>query len=97
MSINDMFQALDYFHQDQARKQFFQIEFEIFQYILLQTRWLGGYVNAKGEAVTGFKGLQQELCPHFELVEQVDMPFFIRETARKNQWTVAHATVWRRK
>ncbi|GFN89381.1 type 11 methyltransferase [Plakobranchus ocellatus] len=59
--------------------------------------WLGGYVDANGEAITGFKGLQKELGPHFELVEQVDMPFFIRETARKNQWTVAHATVWRRR
>ncbi|KAK3766566.1 hypothetical protein RRG08_042347 [Elysia crispata] len=59
--------------------------------------WLGGYVDANGEAITGFKGLQKELGSYFELVEQVDMPFFIRETARENQWTVAHAIVWRRK
>ncbi|RUS87325.1 hypothetical protein EGW08_004937 [Elysia chlorotica] len=59
--------------------------------------WLGGYVDANGEAITGFKGLQKELATYFDLIEQVDMPFFIRETARKNQWTVAHATVWRRK
>ncbi|GFR77845.1 type 11 methyltransferase [Elysia marginata] len=59
--------------------------------------WLGGYVDANGKAIKGFQGLQQELGAYFGLVEQVDMPFFIRETARKNQWTVAHATVWRRK
>ncbi|BFZ07423.1 hypothetical protein BsWGS_10462 [Bradybaena similaris] len=59
--------------------------------------WLGGYTDRNGKAVTGFEGLQRELGSDFELVEDVNMPFFIRETARKNQWTVAHATVWRRK
>ncbi|XP_005104634.1 uncharacterized protein LOC101856202 [Aplysia californica] len=62
-----------------------------------KNEWLGGYVGADGQAVTGFQGLQKELGPYFDLVEEVNMPFFIRETARKNQWTVAHATVWRRK
>ncbi|GFO37976.1 type 11 methyltransferase [Plakobranchus ocellatus] len=59
--------------------------------------WLGGYIDANGEAVTGFKGLLKELGPHFELVEQMEMPFLIRETARQYQWTVSHATVWRRR
>ncbi|GFR70378.1 type 11 methyltransferase [Elysia marginata] len=59
--------------------------------------WLGGYVDANGKAITGFQRLQQELGPYFELLEQVEMPYFIRETARENQWAVAHATVWRRK
>ncbi|CAG5114689.1 unnamed protein product [Candidula unifasciata] len=59
--------------------------------------WLGGYIDQNGKAVTGFEGLQRELGSDFELVEDVNIPFFIRETARKNQWTVAHATVWRRK
>ena len=40
--------------------------------------------------------LKKILAPHFELVEDHNMPFLIRETVRKYQWTVAHATVWRR-
>ncbi|CAL1532145.1 unnamed protein product [Lymnaea stagnalis] len=59
--------------------------------------WLGGFINQAGDAVTGFQTLQKELGQDFDLLEEVNMPFFIRETARKNQWTVAHATVWRRK
>ncbi|XP_041362190.1 uncharacterized protein LOC121378153 [Gigantopelta aegis] len=62
-----------------------------------KNKWLGGYKNRNGEAVTGFSTLKKILSPTFDLVEDLDMPFFIRETARKNQWTVAHATVWRRK
>ncbi|XP_048732686.1 uncharacterized protein LOC125649291 [Ostrea edulis] len=58
--------------------------------------WMGGY-KKNGQAVTGLSTLKKELGPYFTLVESCDMPFFIRETARKNQWTVAHCTVWSRK
>ena len=44
----------------------------------------------------GFGSLKEILAPHFELIEKQDMPFLIRETVRKYQWTVAHATVWKR-
>ena len=47
--------------------------------------------------VRGFDALSDILRPDFELVEQQDMPFLIRETIRKHQWTVAHGSVWRRK
>ena len=47
--------------------------------------------------MTGFDTLKERLSGAFDLVEDLEMPFFIRETAHKNQWTVAHATVWRRK
>jgi putative 4-mercaptohistidine N1-methyltranferase len=40
--------------------------------------------------------LKTELAPHFELLEEHDEPFLIRETARKFQWTVALLTKWRR-
>ena len=40
--------------------------------------------------------LQGELSDHFELLEEHDEPFLIRETARKFQWTVALLTKWRR-
>lgn len=62
-----------------------------------KSQWLGGYVKEDGTNVTGFQGLRSELSQDFDFVEEVNMPFFIRETSRKNQWTVAHATVWRRK
>jgi len=62
-----------------------------------KSQWLGGYVGDDGKPVSGFEGLKKALGAAFDLVEDVNMPFFIRETCRKNQWTVAHATVWRRK
>lgn len=62
-----------------------------------KSEWVGGYYNDKGEAVTSFEGFQALLSRDFELVEHSNMPFFIRETARKNQWSVSHCTVWKRK
>ena len=61
----------------------------------MQGKWIGGYTE-NGYEITGFVSLKQILAPYFELVEEQDMPFIIRETIRKYQWTVAHATVWRR-
>ena len=57
---------------------------------------MGGREEA-GREVTGFDGLKRLLAATFDLVAQEDLPFLIRETERKHQWTVAHATVWRRK
>ncbi|XP_059148233.1 uncharacterized protein LOC131935705 [Physella acuta] len=62
-----------------------------------KSEWLGGRRDEAGDPVTGFDGLQKELSLDFELLQSLDMPFIIRETRRKNQWTVAHATVWRRR
>lgn len=62
-----------------------------------KSKWLGGYKDKDGQHVTGKMTLKRVLSPAFDLVEEVDMPFSIRETSRKNQLTVAEATVWRRK
>ena len=62
----------------------------------LQEKWIGGYCDEDRE-VRGFDKLQQILGPTFDLIESVDMPFLIRETVRKHQWVVSHATVWRRR
>ena len=43
-----------------------------------------------------FGWLRNELEASFDLLEQHDEPFLIRETARKFQWTVALLTRWRR-
>lgn len=63
--------------------------------ITFQNRWIGGYIAADHE-VRGFESLKHILSPHFELIEDQEMPFIIRETVRKHQWSVAHATVWKR-
>lgn len=58
---------------------------------------MGAYIDDNGRPFTAFDGLKKVLGKAFDLVEDEEMPFFIRETARKNQLTVAHCTVWRRK
>ena len=40
--------------------------------------------------------MKQIMGGHFELVEELEMPFVIRETARSHEWTMSHATVWKR-
>jgi putative 4-mercaptohistidine N1-methyltranferase len=60
-------------------------------------KWLGGYVDSNGEAVTGSATLRKVLEADFDLVHSEDFPFVIKETAREHQWTVSDATVWRRK
>uniref|UniRef100_H2YG63 Methyltransferase type 11 domain-containing protein n=1 Tax=Ciona savignyi TaxID=51511 RepID=H2YG63_CIOSA len=58
--------------------------------------WLGGFIDSGGKEIRAFDRLQSLLRPHFTLVHTADFPFLIRETYRKHQWTVSHATVWRR-
>jgi len=58
--------------------------------------WLGGYTR-HGREVHGLDGLKEALCPHFTLsAEPVDVPFVIRETARKYQHGIAQMSVWLR-
>ena len=61
-----------------------------------QSHWLGGF-EQNGKPVTTLEGLMAALEPHFEFVTAKDLPFLIREHARKYQWSVAQATLWRRK
>ena len=58
--------------------------------------WLGGF-EADGSRRTTLDGLTVALSAHFDLVETKDLPFLIREHARKFQWSVAQASIWRRK
>jgi hypothetical protein len=41
--------------------------------------------------------LHRHLDKDFTLHERKDLPFLIREHARKFQWSVAEATIWIRK
>lgn len=60
--------------------------------------WLEEF-TPKGNWPTGSTRdwLKQELSAHFELDLEKDLPFLIREHARKYQWSVALGTRWIRK
>ncbi len=56
-------------------------------------KWVGGF-ERQGKRVTTLDALQSVLEPHFTLFRRRDLPFLIREHARKFQWSVAEATLW---
>lgn len=58
--------------------------------------WLGGCLDGTTPR-RSFDSLGKLLSPEFELVARRDLPLLIREHARKYQWSVAEATVWRRR
>jgi putative 4-mercaptohistidine N1-methyltranferase len=59
--------------------------------------WLGGYVDENGKEVTTLEGLKEVLEENFELIATEDVPFVIRETARKFQHTISQMSVWKKK
>ena len=61
-----------------------------------RSNWLGGF-EQDGRPVRTLATLQAVFEPHFTLARTLDMPFVIREHARKFQWSVAQATVWIRR
>ena len=58
--------------------------------------WLGGYTDKNGNKIDTITGLSQALYPKFKLHHRADIPFIIRETARKHQHTIAELTAWQR-
>ena len=60
--------------------------------------WLGEFTQPEHwpEGLT-LDWLKSELQEFFDLELQADVPFLIRETARKYQWTVSQLSRWRRK
>jgi putative 4-mercaptohistidine N1-methyltranferase len=58
--------------------------------------WLGGRV-VDGVPIKTLEALKRHLTGDFELMATRDLPFLIREHARKFQWSVAQASVWRRR
>ena len=58
--------------------------------------WLGGY-EKDGKAVSTLEGLGAELGSEFELLHREDVPFVIREHARKFEYVVSELSVWRRR
>ena len=59
-------------------------------------KWLGGRV-VDGRPVGTLEGLAAAVEPCFEPIDRRDIPFVIRETARKHQHTIAEFTAWRRR
>jgi len=60
-----------------------------------KAKWIGGR-REHGEPLTTRAGLTRALAGTFALLHAHDVPFVIRETARKHQHTLAELTVWRR-
>ncbi len=61
-------------------------------------KWLGGFKAATGESYTTLEGIADALSPEFEMIaEPRDIPFVIRETARKHQHTISQMTFWKKK
>lgn len=58
--------------------------------------WLGG-IKANGENFSTLDSLKLQLSDAFDLEETLDVPFVIRETARKFQHTIAQMTIWRKR
>ncbi|MDG1890454.1 MAG: putative 4-mercaptohistidine N1-methyltransferase [Verrucomicrobiota bacterium] len=58
--------------------------------------WTGGF-ESDGKRVWTLDGLKHHLEEAFEWQCSKDLPFIIREHARKYQWSVAQASVWRRR
>ncbi len=58
--------------------------------------WLGGY-KKNGENFTTLDGLKEVLEKHFRLIDVKDVPFVIRESARKYQHSIAQMSVWQKK
>lgn len=54
-------------------------------------KWIGG--EGKGTLA----GLKEILAGAFEFERAMDLPFLIREHRRKFQWSVAEASVWKRR
>ena len=61
-----------------------------------KSNWLGGF-EKDGSPLRTVEGLERALSPHFVKVREIDLPFLIREHARKFQWSVAQGTIWIRK
>jgi putative 4-mercaptohistidine N1-methyltranferase len=58
--------------------------------------WVGGFERFC-QRVTTLDGLRETLSGDFELTATRDLPFLLREHARKYQLSVAQASLWRRK
>ncbi|MDD2791115.1 MAG: 5-histidylcysteine sulfoxide synthase [Sulfurimonas sp.] len=59
--------------------------------------WLGGYKDENGNEIKTIDTLQKVLAEKFELLHLQDLPFVIKESARKYQHTLSQVSVWKRR
>ena len=59
--------------------------------------WLGGYKDATGKEIKTIENLKEILGGQFELLHLVDLPFVIKESARKYQHTISQMSVWKKR
>ena len=50
-----------------------------------------------GKAIKTFQNIKQLLAPDFQLLHRQDLPFVIREHARKFQLGIAEGSTWLRR
>jgi putative 4-mercaptohistidine N1-methyltranferase len=55
--------------------------------------WLGGWTRG-GRPVKTFASLRRILSPHFKLARRLDLPFLLREHARKYQLGITETSTW---
>jgi len=58
--------------------------------------WLGGFART-GRPARTFAALRRILSPHFKLVRRRDVPFLLREHARKYQLGISETSSWLRR
>ncbi len=58
--------------------------------------WLGGFIKDNKEVDT-LSSLKEFLKDEFELLAVEDVPFVIKETARKYQHTISQMSIWKKK
>ena len=59
--------------------------------------WLGGYKDEEGNEIRTIDNLKKILGGKFELIYLEDIPFVIKETARKYQHTISQMSVWKKR
>jgi putative 4-mercaptohistidine N1-methyltranferase len=58
--------------------------------------WLGGFARG-GRPVRTFDALRRMLAPHFKLARRQNLPFLLREHARKYQLGISELSAWVRR
>jgi len=58
--------------------------------------WLGGFQHVQDGPIVTIDSLQSSLAGKFTLKIRRNLPFLIREHARKFQWSVAEGSLWER-
>lgn len=53
-------------------------------------KWLGS------DTRSSFEEIQEIMTPHFHLLHTMDLPFLIREHARKYQWGISQLSLWKK-